>query len=204
MELTTTYTENDILKKAEVYKFLSVMYKEPKADLSVYVQQLYRVIKDYDESLLNICEEMNYLFEEGNQELDEYLVEYSKLFIGPFKVLAPPYSSIYLEDKWEVQSKSTQVVESFYKRAGLTLINWNEPKDHITAQLEYMYFLNFKWNETRDEVYLVLQKEFLYRILTHWIPKFNAAIQKGASLKFYKLLGNLTEAVILRDYLAVK
>lgn len=203
--MTTTYTENEILIKARVYKLLSIMYKEPKADLSVNVQILNKVLKNYDETLTKICEEMNKLFELGTQDLEEDLIEYSRLFIGPFKLIAPPYSSIYLEDKWEVQSNSSQIVESYYKRAGLSLgPQWNEPKDHIIAQLEFMYYLNFKWYEARNEEYIEIQKEFLYKILTHWIPKFNASIQQGASLRFYKLLGDLTELFILRDYASIK
>lgn len=181
------------------------MYKVPRAELSVFVSKLREILRDYDDTLYKISEEMNELFETGNQGLEEYLVEYSRLFIGPFKLIAPPYSSIYLEDKWEVQSKSSRVVEQFYLRAGLSFgPSWNEPKDHITAQLEFMYYLNHKRHDTENEEYVTLQKEFLYKILTHWIPKFNQAIQQGSTSKFYSLLGNLTELFILRDYASIK
>lgn len=205
MELSITCTKNEIMRKAQVYKLLSLMYKEPKAELSVFVSQLQDILRDYDLTLYQISKEMNELFDTGNQDLDEFLVSYSKLFVGPFKLVAPPYSSIYLEDKWEVQSKSSQVVEFFYLRAGLSLgPSWSEPKDHILAQLEFMYYLNYKWNETGNKEFLELQKEFLYKILTHWIPKFNAAIQQGSTSNFYSLLGNLTELFIMRDYESVK
>lgn len=193
--------ENKVNLKAEVYRLLSRLFREPNADLGVNVHLLSGALSNFDESLSSVCEEMNQLFEDGSQDLEEYVIEFSRLFIGPFKLVAPPYSSIYLEDKWEVMSRSTQIVETFYRRAGLTLeTKGSEPADHISTQLEFMYYLNFKWNETGNTELLELQKEFLYKIMTHWIPKFNAAIQEGASLRFYRLLGTLAELFIQQDF----
>ena len=31
------------------------------------------------------------------EDLEHHRVEYSRLFVGPFKLLAPPYGSIYLD-----------------------------------------------------------------------------------------------------------
>jgi len=105
------------------------------------------------------------------------------------------------EDKWEVMGRSTQTIESFYQRGGLCVqAMHSKPADHISIQFEFMYYLNFKLIETGDLEYLELQKEFLYRIMTHWIPKFNATIQEHAELAIYKHLGNLTERFIQLDY----
>ena len=203
--MTTLDIENRVSQKAEDYRLLSTLFREPMVDLSVKVKLLSTRLASFDGSLTSICEEMNELFKDGSQSLEEYIIEYSRLFIGPFKLVAPPYSSIYLEDKWEVMSRSTQIVETFYQRAGLTLeTKGSEPADHISTQLEFMYYLNFKWNETGDTAYLELQKEFLYKIMTHWIPKFNSAIQEGASLPFYRLLGTLTELFIRQDFESIK
>lgn len=203
--LEGTQTVNRTMQKAEIYKLLSLMYREPREDLAINSQLLYEISKDFDEKLTVICEKMNLLFEDESQDIEEYLVEYSKLFVGPFKLAAPPYASIYLEDKWEVMSKSSEIIESYYQSAGLTIAPLNsEPSDHISLQLEFMYYLNFKWNETGDSTFLILQKEFLYRILTHWIPKFNVAIQQGATLKFYQLLGDFTGHFIQQDFASQK
>lgn len=204
-ELTIAYSENTAIQKGEFYRLLAMLYREPKEDLFAYVQSLSEIPGTTDESIRRICEKINHLFEEEYQDLEEYMIEYSRLFVGPFKLVAPPFSSIYLEDKWEIMGRSTQVVESYYERAGLAIepLN-NQPSDHISTQLEFMYYLNFKWNETKNLVFLELQKEFLYKILTHWIPKFNAAIQQGSSLKFYKYLGTITELFIQQDYTSIK
>lgn len=180
------------------------MYREPKEDLTVHVQHLLNILKEYDESLSSISKKLDAVFDEEPNDLEDYLIEYSRLFMGPFKLFAPPFASIYLEDKWEVMGRSTQVIESFYQQAGLSVNTHSEPVDHISLQLEFMYYLNRKWNETKDGNLLNLQKEFLYKILTHWIPKFNEALQQNASLEFYKILGELTECFIQKDFASLK
>ncbi|MBT2643459.1 molecular chaperone TorD family protein [Bacillus sp. ISL-41] len=200
--MVTMQSDTFISMRAEIYRLLSLMYKEPGEDLSLFVHLLRESLKECDdENLLKVSAEMKGIFADGNQELTNYEIEYARLFVGPFKLLAPPYSSIYLEDKWEVMGRSTQTIESFYQRGGLCVqAMHSKPADHISIQFEFMYYLNFKLIETGDLEYLELQKEFLYRILSHWIPKFNAAIQEHAELAIYKLLGNLTERFIQLDY----
>lgn len=203
--MSTTQIINQTNLKAEIYRVLSQVYKEPQEDLSVYTHTLARFLENTDVSVFLEIDKLNRIFENDQLDLEDYLVEYSRLFIGPFKVAAPPYSSIYLEDKREVMGRSTQVVNSFYRRAGLTLeSSIHLPSDHISNQLEFMYYLKFKWSETGEPFYLELQKEFLYKIMTCWIPKFNAAIQQESTLEFYKTLGTITEAFIQYDYESIK
>lgn len=191
--------------KAETYRILAQMFKEPQEDLSVNASILAKLLKSVDVNLFTEVDKLNRIFENDQLDLEDYLVEYSRLFIGPFKVAAPPYSSIYLEDKREVMGRSTQVVNSFYRRAGLTLeSSIFLPSDHISNQLEFMYYLKFKWSETGELFYLELQKEFLHKIMICWIPKFNAAIQQESTLGFYKTLGTIMEAFIQYDYQSIE
>src|SRR3989304_4531298 len=53
----------------------------------------------------------------GNEEL---LVEYSRLFIGPFGVIAPPYGSVYLDGERRVMGDSTMKVIGMYRDEGLS------------------------------------------------------------------------------------
>lgn len=191
--------------KAETYRILSQMYKEPQEDLSLNVSILAKLLENTDVALFLKADKLKRMFENEQQDLENYLVEYSRLFIGPFKVAAPPYSSIYLEDKWEVMGRSTQVVNSFYNRAGLSVDPLMRlPLDHISTQLEFMYYLNYMWCETGEPFYVELQKEFLYKVMICWIPKFNAAIQQESLLEFYRTLGAITDAFIQYDYESIK
>lgn len=49
----------------------------------------------------------------------ELLVEYTRLFIGPSKMVAPPYSSIYFGTEYVLMSDVTIWVMNFYERNGL-------------------------------------------------------------------------------------
>lgn len=198
--MTVTELDARTEARATIYKLLGEMYHVPTESLSVLVQQLHDIFGEYDPQLCLLCEQMNKVFDDENLEVDAFVIEHAKLFIGPFKLTAPPFSSIYLEDKWEVNGRSTVQVERFYEQAGLTITSTgHQPLDHISVQFEFMYYLNFKWLETGDLFYKELQKEFLYRILNYWIPKFNQAIQDGSTIDFYKLLGNLTEQFIVKE-----
>lgn len=203
--MSTAQIINRTKLKAETYRVLSQLYKEPQEDLSVNASILARLLESFEDVLFTQADKMNRMFENEQHDLEDYLVEYSRLFIGPFKVVAPPYSSIYLEDKWEVMGRSTKVVNSFYRRAGLTVESTiHLPSDHISTQLEFMYYLNFKWSETGEEFYLKLQKEFLHKIMICWIPKFNATIQQESTLVFYQTLGTITEMFIQYDFDSIK
>ncbi len=46
-------------------------------------------------------------------------VEFSKLFVGPYKLFAAPYGSVYLDDERKVMGDSTLDVKNRYREAGL-------------------------------------------------------------------------------------
>jgi len=49
--------------------------------------------------LIPIVTEMKTL-SDSKSKLEDLMVDYAKLFIGPFDLLAPPYGSIYLDGQW--------------------------------------------------------------------------------------------------------
>ncbi|MFN2356106.1 MAG: molecular chaperone, partial [Desulfopila sp.] len=77
------------------------------------------------------------IHESRHQDL---LVEYARLFVGPFELLAPPYGSVYLETGRRLMGDSTIAVQHMYTNAGLTL-DVQEAPDHIALELEFMHYL---------------------------------------------------------------
>jgi len=77
-------------------------------------------------------------------ELQPLQVEYARLFVGPFHVEAPPYGSVYLETNGRLMGESTIAVKKFYQKYGLELDqDFSELPDHISAELEFVYYLLF-------------------------------------------------------------
>lgn len=132
-------------------------------------------------------------------------IEYSRLFLGPFKVLVPPYGSVYLEDGRKVMGESTMDVKNWYREERLDML-LKEVPDHIAVELEFMYFLVFKQIEAikdSDEEmagnYLRKQASFLKTHLGKWAPEFTEKVEANAQTEFYKNLARLTRSFIEED-----
>lgn len=139
--------------------------------------------------------------------LDELLVEHARLFMGPFKLVAPPYGSVWLDQQKSVMGNSTAKVAAFYHANGLQLADdFHELPDHFAVELEFMSYLAFKQREAaaagdpqeadrlRD-----LQREFLGTFLLPWLTPFTNAIIEDAEAPFYQAIARCTAAFITTD-----
>jgi TorA maturation chaperone TorD len=141
----------------------------------------------------------------GNAELLK--IDYSKLFIGPYKLFAPPYGSMYLEGKRKIMGDSTIDVRNMYREVGLDIsVDFKEPPDHIAAELEFMHYLIAKEIEAiksndfkRARQYLQKQKKFLKNHLGVWVFEFTNKIEAQATTDFYKHLAKFTKIFIKKD-----
>ena len=76
-------------------------------------------------------------------DLDSLKVDYTRLFLGPYLLLAPPYGSLYLENTRTVMGDSTMDAKQRYQEAGLDL-TLKEAPDHVAIELEFMYYLIYR------------------------------------------------------------
>jgi TorA maturation chaperone TorD len=132
-------------------------------------------------------------------------IDYSKLFVGPYGLLAPPYGSVYLENNGRIMGDSTMDVGNRYRKEGLDIVIKEAP-DHIAVELEFMYFLIFKEIEARENSewgsvtnYVKKQKDFLKIHVGMWVPEFADNIEKNAETQFYKSLSRATRSFILME-----
>jgi TorA maturation chaperone TorD len=135
-------------------------------------------------------------------------VDYSRLFIGPMKLVAPPYGSVYLEGGRRLMGDTTVDAVLIYRQAGLELDRdtHKDMPDHIAVELEFMYFLLLKEteglrngdNETATR-YANIRKDFLKRHLGAWAFDFLKDMREGAHNDFYKNLALCTEAFLKEE-----
>ncbi|MBO8168896.1 MAG: molecular chaperone TorD family protein [Thermoanaerobacteraceae bacterium] len=189
-------TNNEI--RANVYKLLSLCYQQPDEDLGDIVvslaEQLCKVYLELAEPAGKLVQQLP----EDAAAVQQLQVDHAKLFIGPFDLLAPPYGSVYLEEKRKVMGDTTMEVIAAYQEAGLQLDeNFKEPPDHIVAELEFMYFLIFK--ELQGEATVSRQKRFLERYLQPWAEPFCRKIIENAATDFYKITAEITRNFIRQD-----
>jgi TorA maturation chaperone TorD len=141
----------------------------------------------------------------GISDIDSLTVDYSKLFVGPYELLAPPYGSVYLEDKSRVMGNSTVDVKKRYAEEGLD-IGLKEAPDHIAIELEFMYFLIFMEVEAirisdsgTAASYQEKQRAFLETHLGMWVSEFADNVETNAQTTFYKSLARITKSFIRRE-----
>lgn len=135
-------------------------------------------------------------------------VDFARLFVGPFNLLAPPYGSVYLEGERQVMGASTADVQMRYRAAGLDVdAGFKDAPDHVAAELEFMHLLIFKTLEATSQgdtdhflACLKNQQSFLEIHLGAWVHDFAGKVIENATTSFYRNLARATETFITEDY----
>lgn len=187
--------------RGEVYKLLSRLYYVP--DDAIFEQ-----VAKLKEALNSVYPEIAKLVTvDATIDIEQLTVEFSKLFVGPFKLLAPPYGSVYLESGRRVMGDSTMNAKNRYREAGLAFSdNIKEAADHIALELEFMYFLVFKEmeafeNADNDSVLAFRERQikFLVDHLGVWVSMFAQKVESHATFDFYKAIAEITKLFVLND-----
>ncbi|UCE97476.1 MAG: molecular chaperone TorD family protein [Dehalococcoidia bacterium] len=180
--------------RRDAYQLLSECYYLPDAGFANKVNDLDALSEGMYASVVKNCLK--------KENLDSLIIDYTKLFIGPYGLLAPPYGSIYLEENDRVMGNSTMDARRSYIEEGLDICLKDAP-DHIAIELEFMYFLVFKEIEAAksddyDSIlsYREKQRVFLKNHLGAWASDFTSKIKASAQTEFYKNLARITKNFI--------
>ncbi|MDR5672488.1 molecular chaperone TorD family protein [Halalkaliarchaeum sp. AArc-GB] len=193
-------SRDELLAEAErrgnAYKFLSVCYRLPDEEWRETMAAARNA---------SIHPRLEELVGTTPPDRDDLRVDYAKLFVGPFEVLAPPYGSVYMEQHGRAMGESTLDVERRYREEGLD-IGLDEPADHIVAELEFLYYLVVNEAEAlrNDDLetaatYLEKQRSFLESHLGNWIGEFATNVAENATTEFYRTLGRETARFVDGD-----
>ncbi len=125
----------------------------------------------------------------------ELLIEYTRLFIGPFKTLVPPYSSLYFGSDTLMSDETVRVVD-FYRKAGLKFDQeTKEVPDHIAIETEFLYWLIHNemkaldsGNRDRALSLWENQREFFSKHYKKWVPEFCTRVATETNNEYFKLL----------------
>jgi len=172
---------NDKISKALIIKFLSECFHNPDKEQVL-------VLKEYKSKLPQRFSDII----DNMDDAKELQVDYSKLFLGPFELLSAPYGSVYLEDGRKTFGDSTMDLVQLYQQENLSL-QLNELPDHITIELEFLYYLMVRELEFLDvddleqsKLYMEKQKQFMNRHLAKWGNDFANLVEENASCYFYR------------------
>ena len=111
-----------------------------------------------------------------NEEfLSDLQNEYTKLFIGPSKLIAPPWQSVYVSKDETLFTQSTLEVRAKYAKYGLRVTKYlSEADDHLAFELNFMLYLAGLINENLDHRLEAIKDsiDFLDNNLLSWIDAF--------------------------------
>ena len=127
------------------------------------------------------------------------LEDYTRLFIGPEKVLAPPWESVFVQEGRLVFTEATLNVRRWYRRFGFEIENVHkEPDDHIGLELVFVTNLASKALKASeagqpDELQRLMQaqKDFYQAHLGKWAVTYFDQLYDYARTDFYRGLARL-------------
>jgi TorA maturation chaperone TorD len=126
-------------------------------------------------------------------QISDLRLDYTRLFTGFERILAPPYESVYLSKYHIMFEKQTLAVRRFYEGFGLQVKKkMKEPDDHIGLELLFVAHLcglisagiEKKESDRRMEIIEEL-KRFLSAHLLCWISLFLKRVEDHAETDFF-------------------
>jgi TorA maturation chaperone TorD len=185
------------VERTHTYRLLSQAYQAPDQQLPAGLAKARGIVAG---SCARIAE-----YELQERDLERLRVDHSRLFVGPFRLLAPPYGSVYLEPFGRLMGDSTVDVRRRYEEEGLT-VELSEVPDHVAIELEFAHFLCVRAAKAIGDsdqglarAYLWKRRAFLSVHLGAWIDEFTAGVRRHAQTAFYRDLAEATEAFVLDD-----
>ncbi len=126
----------------------------------------------------SIKEGLKLLNSANADDCEKMKFDFNKLFIGPAKLLAPPYASCYLNPDKVLMQQVTLRVREMYSKAGLEVASKNvEPDDFLAYELDFLIYLL----EKEDDKYMEIFDEFLNKHLLTWYDKHIEEIRNNST-----------------------
>jgi len=132
----------------------------------------------------------------SNAACDSLYRDYMQLFIGPDKLSAPLWESVYLSDDRLLFQEPTLHVRKQYAKYGFHVVS-KEPDDHLGIELDFMYqtanIAQGLYNVDFQQ-YLEVQRDsrlFLVTHLLNWVPDLARDVTQNAKTDFYRGMARL-------------
>ncbi|WP_175442218.1 molecular chaperone [Humibacillus sp. DSM 29435] len=140
----------------------------------------------------------------GTERLEQLGADYQQLFLGPQRVLACPYESVYLGDEHLTFGSQTLAVRQWYRRYGLRApAEGREPDDHIGLELGFVSHLCVLGLDALEQgsdgsarELRVAVGAFAAEHLLRWADECLDHVAEEAATDFYRGVAGLTRGVL--------
>ena len=123
-------------------------------------------------------------------------LEYTRLFIGSFKMYAPPYASYYLDGEQQVQGPTTVEIAALYDQFGLMLSDSeHDCADHIRYLLAFAARLALTYEEKGQDEFACAYRDFCGLYIASWADAWAKRVEDYAEFPFYPAVSRLVRDI---------
>ena len=190
--LANAFLAEPVREQVQALAATSAVRSFPFADESELIQQGMTEVEAY------LADPAN-----GTAEAFEALLwDYTRMFIGPGRLAAPPWESAYSNEERLLFQEQTLQVRQVFRSYGLVLASApSNPEDHIGLELDFMYHTCRLAAEQPARIVQILsdQQDFLNEHLLTWAPDFAADVVKSANTGFYRGMARMLNGFLRID-----
>jgi TorA maturation chaperone TorD len=143
--------------------------------------------------------------------LDRIRSEYTRLLIGPARLPAPPWESVYVAKERLIFQESTLKVRQCYLKYHYLPVHYrSEADDHLALELDFMAKLSqlaanaFENGRSAETVEILNdQKVFLEEHLLVWVPQFSKVLQGATSHPLFRIMASVLQQYLETDRLVI-
>jgi TorA maturation chaperone TorD len=204
LEALSTGVTEQAEARQEFCRFLAGCYYEPGPEFAEerLFESMLETAQRISPELAEHARRLGQAFEAA--DLQDLLVDHTRLFLGAPQALAKPYASVWLTAEPELMQDSAIELLRLYEQGGFEIDpEFRDLPDHVAVELEFLYLLSFQQNQALargDEQALqavaVLRTAFLVGHLGRWLGGFILAVHDHAQSDFYRELAELTELFV--------
>lgn len=169
--------------------------KPTRETLSSWKGLLAGDIPDYLRDIKKALDEIDL---DSEKELEDLLWDYTRLFIGPYKLPCPPWESVYTSAKQLMMQDAYTEVGRLYEEAGLAMSDSAVMADHIGAELNFLAVM-LQRTESGGEAESLsnITSKLINDHLMQWVPRFTSDMRNASDSSFFKSLATVTGDLIV-------
>jgi TorA maturation chaperone TorD len=152
------------------------------------------LLRDDDGGLDDLKGALNRIDTASDGILQDLLWDYTRLFIGPYKLPCPPWESVYRSQARLMMQDAADDVRRTYAVFGLSVEETRVMPDHIGIELNFLSLVYERAGEKSETQFdsTRIGEAFLNDHLLQWVPQFTADMEAAAESHLYKALARTT------------
>lgn len=162
---------------------------------------------DSDGDAFSLLKEVVLALDTSAASIDALKSEYTVLFVGPAKLAAPPWESVYVGQENRLLQESTLAVRYAYAEFGYLPKECRKvADDHIALMMDFMAHMarrsRNEFAEGSTEALLKLlsaQSAFIDEHLLNWVPAYATALSGAGTSPFYPRFADAALAFFRKD-----